>query len=236
MWIEQRVAEPLLPLRVILHGVRGGAFLVQSIVGAIMIGSMLYPTFHFQIVMGMSPLISGLANVATTAVVLVLVPFVTKVLNTYGPRPLMIAGPLFSAAGLFYLGGISADGGYVVDILPALVPLGIGLAMLFVPLQNLALIGVEPQDAGVASATVNSTFHIGGSIGLAIFTVIYAGSVDRAIEKGASELDAFTGGYSATFIASGIVMLIASAISFGLMRGTQEDLMPAWSEEDLSAY
>jgi hypothetical protein len=57
----------------------------------------------------------------------------------YGPRPLMIAGPLFCAGGLFYLSRITPDGSYWTQILPALVLLGIGLAMLFVPLQNLAL-------------------------------------------------------------------------------------------------
>ncbi|WP_072802598.1 MFS transporter [Rhodococcoides yunnanense] len=231
VWIEKTVAQPLLPLRVILHGVRGGAFIVQGIVGAIMIGSMLYLTFHFQIVMGMSPLRSGLANVAMTAVILALVPLATKALNTYGPRPMMIAGPLFVAAGLFYLSGISSDGSYVTEILPALVLLGIGLAMLFVPLQNLALIGVAPRDAGVASATVNSTFHIGGSIGLAVFTVIYAGSVERALDNGTPQLDAFTDGYSAAFIASGIVMLLAAVVSFTLIRGTREDLMPSWESD-----
>jgi MFS family permease len=79
VWIESRVAQPLLPLRVILNGVRGGAFLIQAVVGAVMIGSMLYLTFHFQIVMGMSPLVSGLANVAMTAVIMLLV--------RWSPRP-----------------------------------------------------------------------------------------------------------------------------------------------------
>ncbi|MGH3952738.1 MAG: hypothetical protein ACRDTI_01645 [Mycobacterium sp.] len=88
VWIQTRVAQPLLPLRVILNGVRCGAFLVQASSGAIMIGSLLYLTFHFRIVMGMSPLQSGLANVTLTAVMMPLVPVFTKTMNAYGPRPL----------------------------------------------------------------------------------------------------------------------------------------------------
>ncbi|MFE3826272.1 MFS transporter [Streptomyces sp. NPDC059092] len=230
--IQTRVAEPLLPLRVLLHPVRGGAFLVQAVVGSIMIGSMLYLTFHFQIVMGMSPLMSGLANVSMTAVIMFLVPLVTKILNTYGPRPLMIVGPLFSAAGLFHLAGITPEGSYLNQVLPALVLLGIGLSMLFIPLQNLALTGVEPQDAGVASATVNSTFHIGGSIGLALFTVLYHSTMESSLHSGNAQSAAYTDGYSATFIASAIAMIAASLISALLIRGTKSELMPQYEEED----
>ncbi|MBB5642856.1 MFS transporter [Cryobacterium roopkundense] len=143
--IESRARQPLLPLRVIVNSVRGGAFLIQSVIGAVMIGSMLYLTFYFQIVLGMSPFISGLANGAMTVVIFACTPVVTKLLDRVGPRPLMIAGPLFSAAGLLYLTGITPGGSYFTQVLPALVLLGMGLSMLFVPVQNLALSGVDPK-------------------------------------------------------------------------------------------
>jgi EmrB/QacA subfamily drug resistance transporter len=235
-FIQTRVREPLLPLRVITHGVRGASFLIQGVIGAIMIGSLLYLTFHFQIVLGMTPLVSGIANVAMTVVIFICTPIVTKILNSRGPRPLMIGGPLFAAAGLFYLMGVTPGGSYWTQVLPALVLLGIGLAMLFVPLQNLALTGVQPEDAGVASATVNSTFHIGGSIGLAVFTVFYASAVEDTLAAGGDQLTAFTDGYSAAFLASGIAMVIASLLAIFLIRGKKEDLMPSWDDEDAAAY
>ncbi|SDY57360.1 MFS transporter [Herbiconiux ginsengi] len=234
--IESRITQPLLPLRVIVNSVRGGAFLIQAVVGAIMIGSILYLTFYFQIVLGMSPLISGLANVAMTATILLSSPFATKALNRFGPRPLMILGPLFCAAGLFSFMGITPDGNYFTQVLPGLILLGIGFAQLFVPLQNLALIGVDPEDAGVASGTINSTFHIGGSIGLAVFTALYAGTVTSALDDGADQHTAFTDGYISAFIASGIAMILASVIAFFLIRGKKDDLMPTWDEDDAAAY
>lgn len=224
--IQSRVRQPLLPLRVITNTVRAGAFLIQAVIGAVMIGSMLYLTFYFQLVLGMSPLISGIANVAMTVVVFVCTPFVTKALNSFGPRPLMILGPLATAAGLFVLMGITPDGNYFVQVLPALVLMGVGLSMLFVPLQNLALTGVSPADAGVASATVNSAFHIGGSIGLAVFTVLYSTAATDALAGGADQLLAFTDGYSAAFLASGIAMVAAALIAFFMIRGPRHELMP----------
>ena len=229
--IQRRVEHPLLPLRVVTHRVRAGAFLIQAIIGSTMIGAMLYLTLHFQLVMGMSPLTAGLANVAMTIVIMAFTPVVTKALNRFGPRPLMITGPLLAAAGLFYLTGISPEGSYVTQILPGLILMGIGLANLFVPLQNLALAGVDAEDSGVASATVNSTFHIGGSIGLAIFTVLYANTVEGSLQDGTHQLVALTDGFSATFLATGVAMIVASAIAFVMIRGTRDELMPRWDEE-----
>lgn len=233
--IERAVTQPLLPLRVILHRVRGGAILIQAAIGAVMIGAMLYLTFYFQIVLGMGPLVSGLANLAMTVVIMGFSPVTTKILNRFGPRPLMILGPLLSAAGLFTLLGITPDGNYFVQVLPALVLLGVGLSMLFVPVQNLALIGVENEDAGVASAVVNSMFHIGGSIGLAVFTVFYANTTAASLEMGADQLAAFTDGYKAAFLAAGVTMVAAAIVGFTLIRGKKDDLNPAWDEEDAGA-
>lgn len=232
IWIQARIPQPMLPLRVILHGVRGGAFLIQAVVGAVMIGSLLYLTFHLQIVLGMAPLIAGLAMVAMTVVIFLCTPIVMRSLNRYGPRPLMIVGPLLSAAGLFYLAGVSPEGSYWSQVFPALVALGIGLSMLFVPLQNLALTGVAPQDSGVAAATVNSALNIGGSIGLAVFTLLYSGTVDGALAGGTDQIRALTNGYSAAFLASGAVMVAASLLAIFLIRGKKDELMPQWDREE----
>lgn len=227
VWVESRVEQPLLPLRVVAHPVRAGAFLIQAVIGSVMIGAMLYLTLYFQIVMGLTPLLAGVANVAMTVVIMGCTPVSTQVLNLFGPRPLLIAGPLFCAAGLFFFAlAITPDGSYFTRVLPGLVLLGIGFSALFVPLQNLALTGVEPHDAGVASATVNSTFHIGGSIGIAVFTVLYASTVADSLDSGAGQLAAFTDGYSTAFLASGVGMLAAAAIAAFLIRGTKDQLMP----------
>ena len=229
--IESRVAQPLLPLRVILNRVRGGAFLIQAIVGSVLIGATLYLTFYFQIVLGMEPLVAGVANVAMTVVILIVVPVLTNALPTIGPRVLMIAGPLFAAAGLFYLSFITPDGNYFTQVLPALVLLGIGLAALFVPLQNLALTGVAAHDAGAASAAVNAAMQIGGSIGISVFTAIYARSTEDSVASGSDQFAAFTDGYSSVFVAAAITMVAASLIAVFFIRGKKSELLPQQGHE-----
>lgn len=234
VWIEARVAQPLLPLRIVLDKVRGGTFLVQAVAGSAMIGAMLYLTLHLQIVLGFGPLEAGLASLPMTATIMVVVPFATsQLLPRFGPRPLLIAGPLVAAVGLLWLSRMTVGGSYAVEVLPGLVIFGVGMALLFVTMQNLALIGVEPHDAGAASATSNAAMQIGGSIGLALFTTFYASAVRSAPVE--DVLGGFVAGYSVVFLASAIVMVGASVIAFALIRGSKEQLMPTRGEPVIHA-
>ncbi|WP_200936777.1 MFS transporter [Leifsonia sp. Root112D2] len=227
VFIESRVAQPLLPLRIVVDKVRGGAFLIQAVAGSVMIGATLYLTFHLQIVLGMPPLESGLASLPLTIAIMIAAPVVTRLLPVIGPRPLLIAGPLIVAVGLIYLSRITADGSYFVQVLPALIVMGIGMGAIFVPVQNLALTGVASHDAGAASATVNAAMQIGGSVGLSIFTAVYAASVGAPDALGgASRLTAFATGYSATFLAAAVAMALASIVAIFLVRGPKSSLLP----------
>jgi len=227
VFIEMKVAQPLLPLRVVLNRVRGGAFLIQALMGSVMIGAMLYLAFHLQIVLGMSPLQAGLANLPMTVVIMVMAPIATKLLPVIGPRPLLITGPLVAAAGLVYMSFLTPDGSYFVQILPGLIVMGVGLACVFVPIQNLSLTGVQPHDAGAASATANSAMQIGGSIGLSVMTALYVSASSAATDASPENpLSALTAGYSAAFIASAVALVGASVIAFTLIRGSKTDLLP----------
>ncbi|MCE7483391.1 MULTISPECIES: MFS transporter [Microbacterium] len=223
VWVETRVSNPLLPLRVVTHKVRGGAFLIQAVAGSVMIGATLYLTFHLQIVLGQGAFESGLASLPLPLGTMLLAPLATKMLGTVGPRPLLIGGPLIVAAGLVYLSFITPGGNYFVQVAPALLVMGFGMASVFIPLQNVALTGVKPHDAGVASAVTNSAMQIGGSIGLSVFTAVYAAVVGG---QSAVSLDVLADGYSATFIAAAIGMVLASIIAATMVRGRKEDLLP----------
>ncbi|MGO4102928.1 MFS transporter [Leifsonia sp. YAF41] len=227
VWIESRVAQPLLPLGIVANKVRGGAFLIQAVTGSVMIGALLYLAFHLQIVLGMAPFASGLASLPMTVAIMITAPIATKLLPAIGPRPMMIGGPLVVAAGLVYLSQITADGNYFVQVLPALIVMGLGMGFVFVPLQNLALSGVAPHDAGAASATANSAMQIGGSIGLSIFTALYAATAGPTTDlTGKPLLEAFTNGYSAAFLAAAVGMVLASIIAATLIRGAKTELLP----------
>lgn len=221
VWVESRVAQPLLPLRVVADRVRGGAFLIQGVAGAIMIGSTLYLTFHLQFVLGMGALPAGAATLPLPIATMIIAPIATKLLAVIGPRPMLIVGPLIAAAGLFLLSGITPDGAYLVQIAPALVLLGIGMGFVFIPLQNVALTGVAPHDAGVASAVTNSAMQIGGSIGLSVFTAVYAASVGGHAQADLSARQ-LTDAYGWIFIVASIFMVAAAVIAALMIRTTRD--------------
>lgn len=235
VWWQSRSSHPLLPLRVVQSRVRGGAFLLQAFVGAVLVGAMLYLTFHFQIVLGMSPLAAGFANVAMTVVIMLTAPVSTKIFTTYGPRLVLTVGPLIVAVGLFYLAGISADGSYWTEVLPGLVVMGLGFSLILVPLQNLALAGVDPHDVGVASALANASLHVGGSIAVAVFTAIYTSSMADALSQGTAELPALAGAYGDTLFAAAWVMVLGAITSFVLVRGDKA-VVPQSGEPVMAAH
>ncbi|MCU1406291.1 MAG: Puromycin resistance protein pur8 [Glaciihabitans sp.] len=217
VWWERRSRNPLLPLRVVVDKVRGGAFLVSVLVGAALLGGLLYLTFHFQIVLGMSPLQSGLASLPMTAAIMITAPIATKLLSTVGPRILMTVGPILGAAGLLWFSRITVDGNYVPEILPGQILLGVGLALVFVPMQNLALAGIQSRDAGVAGAALTATQQVGGSIGIAVFTALYSSTVESHTET-ANPLLGLVDGYSIVFIAAAIGLLLGAVIAFVMIR------------------
>ena len=227
--VESRVSNPLLPLRVILNKVRGGAFLVSTLTGAALLGGLLFLIFYFQIVLGYSPLQSGVASLPMTLVIMITAGVLSNVLAKTGVRIPMTVGPILAAAGLFYLSFITVEGNYVLEVLPGLILLGIGLGSIFVPLQNVALAGVEEHDAGVASAAVSATQQIGGSIGTALFTALYTSAIASYLADNppapTAQLEALVDGYAMAFRAAAVLILIAAPIAFFLIRPSKADLL-----------
>ncbi|HYQ75640.1 MFS transporter [Cellulomonas sp.] len=213
--VEARSSHPLLPLRVVRHRARAAAFLLQGLTGAVMIGAMLYLTFHLQIVLGLSPLFAGLATLPITAGIMITVPFATRLLNQIGPRRQLIFGPVISAAGVAYLSLVTVDGGYWSHVFPGVLVMGVGMGFTFVPLQNLSLLGVAPHDAGAAAATANASNQVGGSIGLAVVTALYVAVVDGAADPGSPA--AAVDGYSAVFLLAAGLLVAAAVLAAALV-------------------
>jgi EmrB/QacA subfamily drug resistance transporter len=169
--IERRVAHPLLPLRVVLDRNRGGAYAVIGIAGAGMFGLFLFVTYYLVQGLHFTPVQSGLAFLPMIAGLMVSATTAGSILTPrVGPRPLVTLGSLVAAGGMFLLTRLDIDSGYATGVLPGLIIVGLGLGLVFAPTQNAATSGVESRDAGVASAMLNTTQQIGGSIGTALLS------------------------------------------------------------------
>ncbi|GAA3691518.1 MFS transporter [Arthrobacter ginkgonis] len=225
--VERSVRHPLLPLRVATERNRGAAFLASFLAGAVLIGGILFINFHLQIVLGFAPFMAGLASLPMTVVLILTAGIVAKNLPKLGAKIPTAAGPVFMAAAMLWLTRVSADGTYLVDMLPALVLMGVGLGLVFVPMQNLALFGVGKDDAGAASALVNASQQIGGSLGIALFSTIAAAATAAA---GGPMLEALSAGYSAVFLWAAVLALLIAPIALALITIDKKTFSGAESE------
>jgi EmrB/QacA subfamily drug resistance transporter len=191
--IQRRSAHPLLPLRVVLDRDRGGSFLAMLLSGAGMFAVFLFLTYYMQQTLGFSPIESGLAFLPMTlAIVISAVSASTKLLPKIGPRPLIGGGMVLASIGLLALTGIGVDTAYASHVLPGIMIIGAGLGLVFSAAMATATFGVQPSDAGVASAMVNTMQQIGGSIGTALLSTLAASAVTSSLADVAGRPDPAT--------------------------------------------
>jgi EmrB/QacA subfamily drug resistance transporter len=173
--VERRATYPLLPLRVVLNRYRGGSYLAIGLTAIALFGIFLFLTYYLQLTLLFSPVKTGLAFLPLIAMVMVASTVSTAfLLPRVGPRPLVPLGMLVAAAGVALLRGIGLHTGYAGGILPGLVLVGLGLGLVFGCAINTATFGARREDAGVASAMVNTSQQVGGSIGTALLNTIAA--------------------------------------------------------------
>lgn len=176
--LERRVANPLLPLQVVRDRNRGAAFMAIGTIGLASFATFLFLTYYLQQNLGFSPIETGLAFLPMVAVVMVSATISsTRLLPRVGPRPLVPSGLAVAAAGLVYLTGIEVGSSYAGAVLPGIMVTGLGFGMIMAPSFATATRGVAAGDAGVASAMVNTSQQIGGSLGLALLSTLFAGAV-----------------------------------------------------------
>jgi EmrB/QacA subfamily drug resistance transporter len=189
--VEQRVDHPLLPLRVVLDRNRGGCYLAIGFTSVAIFGIFLFLTYYMQLTLRYSPVKTGLAFLPMVAGIIVASTVSTAaLLPRTGPRPLIPVGMLIAAGGMALLRQISLDTTYVSGLLPGLVLVGLGLGLVFGCALNTATAGTRREDAGVASAMVNTTQQVGGSIGTALLNTIAASALSSYLVAHGHTLEA----------------------------------------------
>ena len=219
VFIELRVAHPLLPLRVVLDRDRGGSFIAIGLVAIGMFGIFLFLTYYLEQTLGFTALQTGLAFLPMPLSIMVSATQIGgRLLPRVGPKVLIFAGGLVAATGLLLLLRTDLDSTYAGTVLPALIVIGLGMGTIFSSAMNTATTGVARADAGVASATVNTMQQIGGSIGTALLSTIFTNVVDdRLAAAGGApsklqQAQAVLDGYHVAFgISAGVLVLVALA-------------------------
>src|SRR4051794_9477528 len=233
VFVESRVEHPLLPLRVVTDRLRGGSYLALGISGAALFAVFLFLTYYLQQTKGFSPVQAGLAYLPMTAAIIVSATLATnKFLVKVGPRPLLVLGMTLGAAAMVWFAQLDTTSSYAGRVLPGLIVLGIGMGNIFAPGISTATYGVAPTDTGVASALVNTMQQVGGSIGTALLSSIFAGAVSSFAQgKPRSPqvaADAAMHGYTVAFWVAAGVFAFGAIVVGSLMHSIKiETVVPA---------
>jgi EmrB/QacA subfamily drug resistance transporter len=211
--IEANVRSPLVPLR--LFRLRNIA--VANSVGVLWAGAMFAWFFltalYLQLVLGYSPLQVGLAFLPGNLVMGAMsIGLSARLVLRFGTRPPLAVGLLFASLGLLLLARAPADGNFAADVLPSMILLGIGAGMAFNPVLLAAMSDVEQSEAGLASGVVNTSFMMGGALGLAVLASLAASRTDVLLADGESQAAALTGGYHVAFLVGAAFAAAAAAL------------------------
>jgi EmrB/QacA subfamily drug resistance transporter len=230
---ERRARNPMLPLRVVLDRNRGGSFLAFLFVGAGLYAMFLFLTYYFQVNLGYTPLKAGFAFLPFSLGIIFAAGFVSNLLPRVGPKVLMVPGLAMAVAAMLWLTRVDSDTSYWAVVFPAMVVMSVGLAGVFIPAASTSLIGVESHDAGVASAVLNTSQQIGGSLGTALLNTLFAGAVTAYFidhppaspdEAGQILPLAFIHGYHVAFFWGAVIFACALVTTIVLINAHKEDI------------
>src|SRR3954453_2383344 len=198
---ELRTRTPLLPLSIFRVRGLAAADTTQLIAMAGFFSMFFFLTLYMQNVLGFSPIQTGAGYLPLTVGVGFAAGIASQLMSRIGTRPVIVAGALIAAGGVYWLSRIPVDGSYLADLLPGMMIMSLGLGGVFVGVATAANAGVPPDKAGLAAALLNASQQVGGALGLAIFTAIASARTTDLLAVHASRAEALTSGFHRALLA-----------------------------------
>jgi EmrB/QacA subfamily drug resistance transporter len=217
--IESRVASPLMPLRLFKLRNVATANVVGVLWAAAMFAAFFLSALYLQLVLGYNPLHVGLAFLPANLIMAAFsIGLSARLVMRFGTRVPLGVGLGIASIALLLLARAPVDGTFVVDILPSMILFGIGAGMAFNPVLLAAMSDVAPEESGVASGLVNTSFMMGGALGLAVLASVADSRTSSLRASGDGALAALTGGYHLAFLIGALFAIVAAATGAALLR------------------
>ena len=221
--IETKAKNPMMPLRVVTERNRGGSYLGSMFVGAGLFSMFLFLGLYLQVILGYNPLKSGVAFLPFTGGIIVFAGIASQLLPKIGPKPLIIPGLVLASIGMVLIARITPMTAYATHVLPSLLIISSGMALVFIPLSTTSLHNVGTHDAGVASALINTSQQVGGSLGTALLNTISATAAASYAKSHMSlgvklQPFAMTHGFTVAFLVGSALLLSSAVVLFGFLN------------------
>jgi EmrB/QacA subfamily drug resistance transporter len=210
---ERRNTNPLVPLSIFRIKGLAAADVTQIIAMAGFYSMFFFVTLYMQNVLHFSATRAGASYIPVTVGVAISAGVCSKLFVRTGTRPIMVAGALLAAGGVYWLSRIPVHGSYLTDLLPGLMIMSIGLGAVFVGVQTAANAGVPPDKAGLAAALINASFQLGAALGLAIFSAVATSRTNHLLAGHIAVPEALTSGFHLALLVSSIFLVAAALIA-----------------------
>ncbi|MFW6691587.1 MFS transporter [Streptomyces sp. MAR4 CNX-425] len=195
--IQARRREPLMRLGIWRAPNLAGANIAQLLMAAAWIPMWFFLNLYLQQVLGLGAFESGAALLPmTVAIMIMMIVLAPRLIARFGPKPLIVTGLLALAGGMLWLSFARADGTFAADVLPASLLAAVGMSLAFIPSLGTALSSARPEEGGLASGIVNTSYQVGSALGLAVMTAVAAAHGSRELGNPV----ALTNGFSAAFL------------------------------------
>lgn len=226
--LQHRRAQPMLPLALLRNRDRGGSYLAVLFIGGGLMATYYLLTLYMQQVLQFSPVWAGVASLPVSVGIVMSAGISTKLVERFPARAVAIPGLLIAAGGMLWLSALSPASSYLWHVLPALFVTYFGLGMGFMPLTLTAVHGVHEEQAGVASAILNTSQQIGAALGVSVLATIASSAANSRLPNAALALgeatargdavlaaraaEALTTGFTTAFLAGGAMLLVALVV------------------------
>ncbi|MDB5047381.1 MAG: antiporter-2 family protein [Fibrobacteres bacterium] len=221
LFIESRVRSPLVPLGIFRSRNVSTANIAGILWAAAMFAWFFLSALYLQLVLGYNPLRVGLAFLPANLIMAAFsLGLSARLVGRFGLRIPLAAGLAAAAVGLLLFARAPANGTFIADVLPSMLLLGLGAGIAFNPLLLAAMSDSAPEESGLASGLVNTSFMMGGALGLAVLASLAASRTGSLIASGAAPLDALNGGYHIAFLTGAVFAALAAVLGGALLRET----------------
>lgn len=219
---ERRTDQPMLPLKMFrIRNVSGGNLTALAI-ACTLFSMFFFVTLYVQTVLNFSPLKSGVSFLPVTVIIAITSAIVSKQVNKIGYKPFLVAGPVALAVGLYVIGHTMKVGGnYWHNVFPGLAIVAFGMGLSFISMTLAATAGVPKHFSGIASGVLNTSQQVGGAIGLAILSAVYASTFRAEVSVTHMAAMAKVHGYQAG-LSVGVILAIGAAVVAAIVIRNQK--------------
>lgn len=223
---ELRAKNPLAPLSIFRINGLGFANLTQLIAFAGFLAVFFYLTLYMQNVLGYSPIQTGAAYLPLCFAIGIAAGISSQLLARVGTRPVIVAGAVIAAGGMYWLSRIPVHGTFLHDLLPGMLVLSLGIGPVFVGVTSAANAGVPADKAGLAASLLNASQQVGGALGLAIFTAIATGRTQHLLAAHTPVAHALTAGFQRALLVGSVFIVAAAVIALRATNTRDQEAQP----------